>query len=204
VSVANDRLLRDFAIRAVEAQPLGYAESALKGLALVVEWPRHKYPDASTVPYYYFRLQPQVIPAGHSWIPGGTAYQDAVRYGRASPSTVVEPFAAVIALYERIVHTYGPLLGLIPLSGLGGVVRVEGLRQRRPRLAWSRRAGSMMPWVNRYGAAGVPDRGRRLRLPVPAPRPAVRRPGCGPRLRAGPCPARAAAARAPARRRAAG
>jgi len=147
VSVANDRLLRDFAIRAVEAQPLGYAESVLKGLALVVEWPRHKYPDASTVSYYYFRLQPQVIPAGHSWIPGGTAYQDAIRCGRASPSTVVEPFAAVIALYERIVHTYGPLLGLILLSGLGGVVRVEGKRQRRPRLAWSRRAGSMMPWV---------------------------------------------------------
>jgi hypothetical protein len=163
VSVANDRLLRDFAIRAVEAQPLGYAESALKGLALVVEWPRHKYPDAGTVSNYYFRLQPRVIPADHSWIPGGTAYQDAVRYGRASPSTVVEPFAAVIALHERIVYTYGPLFGLILLSGLGGVVRVEGLRQRRPRLAWSRRAGST--WSP--GSAGGP-RGRgacRVTLP---------------------------------------
>jgi hypothetical protein len=26
-------------------------------------------------------------------------------------------------------------------------VRIEGLRERRPRLVWSRRGGSMMPWV---------------------------------------------------------
>ncbi len=31
--------------------------------------------------------------------------------------------------------------------GLGGIVRIEGLRERRPRLAWSRRSGSMLPWV---------------------------------------------------------
>ena len=147
VSAANDRLLRDFAIRAIEAQPFGYAESVLKGLVLAVEWPRQKYPDAGTVGYYYFRLQTQVIPANHSWILGGTAYQDAVSYGHATPSRVVEPFAAVIDLYQRVVYTYGPLFGLILLIGLGGVVRIEGLRQRQPRLAWSRRTGSMLPWV---------------------------------------------------------
>ena len=147
VSAANDRLLRDFAIRAIEAQPFGYVESVVKNLALVVEWPRHKYPDPGTVSYYYFPLQPQVIPANHSWIPGGTAYQDAVSYGHANPSTIVEPFAALIALYEHIVYTWGPLFGLILLTGLGGVVRIGGLRQRQPRLAWSRRTGSMMPWV---------------------------------------------------------
>jgi hypothetical protein len=147
VSVANNALLTNFAIRAIEAQPFGYTEAVLKGLALAVEWPRHKYPDAGTVAYYYFRLQPQTIPDNHVWIPGGTAYQDAVSYGHANPSTVVEPFAALIALYERIIYTYGPLFGLILLTGLGGVVRIEGLRERRPRLVWSRRTGSMMPWV---------------------------------------------------------
>jgi len=147
VSAANNALLTNFAIRAVEAQPFGYAESVLKNLALVVEWPRHKYPDAGTVSYYNFPLQPQMIPDNHSWIPGGTAYQDAVRYGHANPSTIVEPFAALIALYEHVVYTWGPLFGLILLAGLGGVVRIEGLRQRQPRLVWSRRAGSMMPWV---------------------------------------------------------
>jgi hypothetical protein len=43
VTAANDALLRDFAIRAVEAQPLGYLRAVLGGLALSVEWPRHPY-----------------------------------------------------------------------------------------------------------------------------------------------------------------
>jgi teichoic acid transport system permease protein len=45
VTAANDALLRDFAIRAVKAQPLGYLHAVLGGLALSVEWPRHPYPD---------------------------------------------------------------------------------------------------------------------------------------------------------------
>ena len=152
VSAANNSLLTNFAIRAVEAQPFGYAVSVVKGLALVVEWPRQAYPDPGTVSYYNFPLKPQTLPSNASiakdtWIPGGTAYQDAVSYGHANPSTIVEPFAAVITLYEHVVYTWGPLLGLILLAGLGGLVRIEGLRQRQPRLVWSRRTGSMMPWV---------------------------------------------------------
>jgi hypothetical protein len=147
VSVANDRLLRDFAIRAIEAQPLGYVKAVVKGLALSVEWPRQNYPDKGTVGYYNFTLHTQWLPNSKEWIDGGTAYQDAVRYGHAPPSRVVEPFASVITLYQRIVYTYGPLFGLIMVVGLGGLVRIEGLRERRPRLAWSRRAGSMLPWI---------------------------------------------------------
>ena len=91
-------------------------------------------------------IYPRIL-LNHEWIPGGTAYQDAIRYGHANPSTIVEPFAALITLYEHIIYTWGPLFGLILLTGLGGVVRIEGLRQRQPRLVWSRRAGSMLPWV---------------------------------------------------------
>ena len=148
VSVANDALLRDFAVRAIEAQPFGYLESVLRGIALSVEWPRHKYPDPGTVSYYYFHLKPQTIPANHSWIPGGTAYQDAVRYGHATPSRVVEPFAFAIGGYERVFYTYGPLFGLILLTGLGGVLRFRRSTGRLPvRMVWSRRTGSMLPWV---------------------------------------------------------
>ena len=101
VSAANDALLRDFAIRAVEAQPFGYLHAVLSGLALAVEWPQRPYPDAGTVYYYYFHLSRRPYPADHSWIPGGTAYSDAVQYGHATPSRVVEPFAILIAGYER-------------------------------------------------------------------------------------------------------
>src|SRR5580704_5061635 len=48
VSVANNALLRDFAIRAVEAQRLGYLHTVLSGLTLAVEWPQRPYTDAGT------------------------------------------------------------------------------------------------------------------------------------------------------------
>ena len=147
VSPANDALLTNFALRAVAAQPLGYLHSVLGGLLLSVEWPRKNYPDTGTVGYYYFRLQPQEIPANHSWIVGGTAYSDAVQYGHATPSRVVKAFAIPIATYQRLVYTYGPLFGFILLIGLGGVLRIRGISERRPRLVWSPRAGSMLPWV---------------------------------------------------------
>jgi Dolichyl-phosphate-mannose-protein mannosyltransferase len=150
VTAANDALLRDFAIRAVEAQPLGYVHAVLGGLWLAVEWPRHPYPDAGTVYLYYFHLTPWKIPADHSWVKGGTAYSDAVQYGHATPSRVVRPVAILIDGYQRVFYTYGPLFGLIMIIGLGGVVRLRGLRTRSLRalrLTWSPRAGSMLPWA---------------------------------------------------------
>jgi hypothetical protein len=119
----------------------------LGGLALAVEWPQRPYPDVGTVYYYYFHLKPQTIPANRSWIPGGTAYSDAVQYGHATPSRVVEPFATLIAGYERVFYSYRPLFGLILVTGLGGVVRIRRRQGRSPRLAWSPRVGSMLPWV---------------------------------------------------------
>ena len=102
-SAANDALLRDFAFRAIKAQPLGYLHSVLSGLAQSVLWPRRPYPNAETVYFYYFHLEPQVIPADRSWVPGGTPYSDAVQYGHATPSRVVEPFAYPDRLVSAVV-----------------------------------------------------------------------------------------------------
>ena len=147
VTAANDALLRDFAIRAVKAQPLGYLHAVLGGLALAVEWPRHAYPDAGTVYFYYFHLTPCPIPAVHTWVAGGDAYSDAVEYGHATPSRVFRPVAYLIDGYQRVFYTYGPLFGLIMLTGLGGVLRLRLRRRRLPRLSWSPRTGSMLPWA---------------------------------------------------------
>ena len=149
VTAANDALLRDFAIRAVEAQPLGYLRAVLGGLVLSVEWPRHPYPDSGTVYLYYFHLTPWTIPAHHSWVAGGTAYSDAVQYGHATPSRVIRPFAILIDGYQRVFYLYGPLFGLILLTGLAGVlgIRIRRRPLRLARLAGARRAGSALPWA---------------------------------------------------------
>ncbi len=149
VAAANDALLRDFAVRAVEAQPLGYLHAVLGGLALSVEWPRRAYPDPGTVYLYYFHLTPWTIPADHSWVAGGTAYSDAVQYGHATPSRVIRPVAILIDGYERVFCTYGPLFGLILLTGLGGIlgVRIRRRPLRLTRHAGARRAGSALPWA---------------------------------------------------------
>jgi hypothetical protein len=160
VSPANNALLMNFALRAIAAQPLGYAEAVAHGLYLSVRWPREPYPDPGTVSYYYFQLHTQVVPAGHSWIPGGTAYSDAVAYGHATPSRIILPVASVVAFYQRVVFTYGPLFGIIMLLGLGGLVRVRtrefgtlpvagfSVPLVRPvSIGWCRRSGSLLPWV---------------------------------------------------------
>ena len=183
VAAGNDALLRHFAIRAIEAQPFGYLHAVLGGLALSVEWPRHPYPDPGTVYFYYFHLTPYTIPANHSWVAGGTAYSDAAQYGHATPTRVVRPFAFLIDGYERVFYTYGPLFGLILITGLGGVLRIRRRPGRCP-------VPGLVPPGREHAAlgdsgraAGLSDRGGRLRLPVPAPRPSVRLPGRRPGVR---------------------
>src|SRR5689334_2492364 len=147
VTAANDAKLRDFAVRAVKAQPFGYLRAVLGGLALSVEWPRHSYPDAGTVYFYYFHRTPYPISQHHSWVQGGTAFSDAEDYGHAIPSRVVRPVATLMVGYQRVFYTYGPLFGLIMITGLGGLLRLRLRRRRLPRLSWSPRTGSMLPWA---------------------------------------------------------
>jgi 4-amino-4-deoxy-L-arabinose transferase-like glycosyltransferase len=150
VSPANNRLLTSFAIHAVESQPLDYIKAVAKGVAMSVEWPRKNYPGSGTVYYYNLHMRYTAPPndpnkAHHSvWIQPDTAYQDWLSYGHQAPGVVIKPVAILIAGYQRIFYTWGPLFGVIMIMGLGGVVRVR----RRPfRLRWAPRAGSMLPWV---------------------------------------------------------
>ena len=82
VTPANNKLLTDFAIHAIEAQPLGYAKTVVKDMMLSFGFPRIAYPGAGTVYYYSFHLTTSPLsracsrPTTTSWIKGGTAYQD--------------------------------------------------------------------------------------------------------------------------------
>jgi len=175
VTPANDSLLTSFAIHAVEAQPLDYVKTVVKGVMLSFGFPRIAYPGAGTTYFYSFHSRYVVASTAttkgynelppnnknHEWIHGGTAYSDWLSYGHQAPGRVIKVFAVPILLYQRVVFTYGPLLAVIFLVGLGGVIsltaaarrRGQGLRSalsfqtlRSVRLHWSPRGTSMLPW----------------------------------------------------------
>ena len=104
-----------------------------------------------------------------SWIspkvvPQNSAYGDWLSYGHQAPGVVHKIAAIPILIYQRVVFTYGPLLALIFLVGLGGLLSVSasrrgrGLRSmlsfrtlRSVRLHWAPRGTTMLPWVTAAG-----------------------------------------------------
>jgi hypothetical protein len=160
VTPANNSLLTSFAIHAIEAQPIDYVKTVVKGVGLSFGFPRIGYPGAGTTYFYSFHTRyvvastattkgySELPPKNHEWIPGGTAYSDWLAYGHQAPGRVIKVFAVPILLYQRVFFTYGPLLAVILLVGLGGVigVRRRGRQIRSVRLHWSPRGTSMLPW----------------------------------------------------------
>src|ERR1700722_18101960 len=187
VTIASNKLLTDFAIKAIEDQPVQYAKTVVKDVLLSFGVPRIAYPGPGTTYYYSFHLHYVVAPSatskGYSTLPPKTktwigtnvrtdnAYSDWLAYGHQAPGIVHKVFAAPILIYERVVYTWGPLLAVIFLVGLGGVISVsasarrrgQGLRSalsfrtlRSLRLHWSPRGTSMLPWISAVALLVIP------------------------------------------------
>ena len=160
VSPQGNSLLTKFAVKAVEAQPLDYVKTVIRGTLLSFGFPRINYPGAGTVYYYDFHahyvtstynLLPPDNPKNprDTWIPGGTAGQDWLTYGHEKPGAVDPVFAYPLIAYQRVVFTWGPLLAVIFLVGLGGVfsVRRRGWNPKTFRPRWQVRGTTMAPWI---------------------------------------------------------
>jgi hypothetical protein len=177
VSYQGNKVLTDFAVDAVLAQPFDYLKTVFFNTMLSFGFPRIGYPGSGTTYYYSFHLHYvtanyNMLPPNnpdHIWIKGGTAYQDWISYGHQAPGVVHKFAAAPIAVYQRVVYTYGPLLAVIFLIGLGGLLSLtaarrsasrDGPRWLRPvrelrsvrlgsvRLRWAPRGTTMLPWVS--------------------------------------------------------
>jgi len=178
VSPKGNQVLTDFAIKAVAAQPLQYVKTVVKDVLLSFGFPRIGYPGSGTTYYYNFHLHftgtdaatrkpiSLLPPKTKAWVsplvvPKNSAYDDWLSYGRQAPGVVHKVFAAPIALYQRVVFTYGPLLAVIFLVGLGGLFSVTARRRGTGvrsavsartllslRLHWRPRGTSMLPWVS--------------------------------------------------------
>ena len=138
-SAQTNRLALRFALRAVAAQPGGYAAAVGHDFALSFFWDRPVHPDAGIVDRYQF------ADAATAWVPasmrtpgGGTVAADQAAYngGRhPAPTRAVQPYASWLVSYQRYVYLPGTLLGVILLAGLAAMIA-----RRRVR-------GAGLPWA---------------------------------------------------------
>jgi hypothetical protein len=121
-SARTNSLALNFALRAIVAQPGGYAAAVGHDLLLSFYWDRPVHPDAGIVDRYQFADAPMVwVPSAMGTPGGGTVAGDQATYngGTAAPTRAVGPFASWLVGYQRWISLPGTLLGVILLAGLG-------------------------------------------------------------------------------------
>ena len=124
-SARTNSLALNFALRAIAAQPGGYATAVGHDLLLSFYWNRPVHPDTGITDRYQF------ADAATAWVPasmgtsrGGTVASDQAAYngGRPAATRAGHPFAAWLVDYQKWVYLRGTLLGLILLGGLSLLV----------------------------------------------------------------------------------
>lgn len=128
-SPGKDRLAGDFAARAIEAQPLDYAAAVGADLARTFQAGHPVFPDGQTYRYYLFRSR--------AIVPPRKAAQRIRRYGHGSAVTsVAQPYAKSLRVYQRYVHLPGVLFGAIMALGLAGIIARRRRFGGRTALPW--------------------------------------------------------------------
>jgi hypothetical protein len=139
-----NKLAEQFAVKAIEAQPLDYARTVWDDTVRSFDWNRQVFPNGQTYDEYLFGYHSLSIPPSRlRGYPTPEAY-----YARGNPATVVvNPFAELIRVYQRYVWLPGTGYGLILLLGLLGIA----LRWRFAPFGPEdqRRAGrdALLPWL---------------------------------------------------------
>jgi hypothetical protein len=133
-----NKLAENFAIRAIEAQPLDYAKAVFADTWRVFDWKRQVFPNAQTYDEYEFLAQATPIPTWDNNASLGRYRSYAAAYVQGNPETqLVNPYAVIIRDYQKYVWLPGTIYGLILLTGLGGII-----------LAWRRLGGeALLPWA---------------------------------------------------------
>ena len=145
-SPVPNQLGEEFAIRAILAQPLGYAEAVAHDTLMAFGWKRIVFPQAATYDEYLFGTHGLPIP---SWdrVNLGKYQNYASFYVQGNPRTdVVNPYATIIRVYQEYVWLPGTIYCLILLAGLGGIV-----------MAWRRVGGeALLPWTISFAMILIP------------------------------------------------
>jgi hypothetical protein len=150
---------QQFAIKAIEAQPLSYARVVFDDTWRSFGWPRSVFPNAQTYDEYLFGYHSVSISSAHR-VPGYSSSAAAYLAGGNPLTQVVNPYAELIRVYQRYVWLPGTVYGLILLAGLAGIVagrrRGSASPGGRPPQTPPINADALLPWVTSVALIVVP------------------------------------------------
>jgi hypothetical protein len=150
---------QQFAIKAIEAQPLSYARVVFDDTWRSFDWPRSVFPNAQTYDEYLFGYQSVSISPAHR-VPGYPSSAAAYLAGGNPLTQVVNPYAELIRVYQRYIWLPGTVFGLILLAGLAGIVagrrRGSASPGGRPPQTPPINADALLPWVTSVALIVVP------------------------------------------------
>ena len=158
---ANNARARDFAIRAIEAQPLDYARvvAADASRAFTSSDQLH-FPGTQPAPVYLTAANRHYMLAavrGYLGTTAGIGPYLGVHLG----THVEQPYASLIVRYQDRIHLPGPVFGLIIVIGLAGIL-IPRTRTAAAALGWSAAAMVMIlpaaehEYAYRYVVPAVP------------------------------------------------
>jgi hypothetical protein len=141
--VSRDDAMRDFALRAIRAQPWAYVRTAARDFAMTFSPVRGDYYGYDTAYKWSFAHYVDYQPTPYT----GPAYAS---HGGEQP-TSLHPLADVLSGYGRVVYVRGPLVLAMLLTALAGLVT------RRPRAAAGTRPLVFLCTALAMGLVLVPD-----------------------------------------------
>ena len=160
-TAANNARARDFAIRAIEAQPLAYAQVVGSGaLRAFTGSDQLHFPGTQPDPVYLSAANRRYMLAAVQGYLGTTAGIGPY-LGVHTGTRLQEPWAGLVSRYQDHVHLPGPVFGLIMLTGLACVV-VPRRRTAAGALVWAAAAIVMIlpvaehEYTYRYVIPAVP------------------------------------------------
>jgi hypothetical protein len=154
-SAKTNSLAMNFALRAITAQPGGYARAVFDGFAMSFTWNRPHYPTTSMSNRYQFSN------ATLDYVNPRTAdgraldrFQRDYTGGHLASTKAVQPFARLLISYQRWIYLRGTMVGVLLLIGLAAIARSwAGGGWRRLR-GWG--GPALFPWLTAIALLLVP------------------------------------------------
>jgi hypothetical protein len=153
----KNSLAQSFALRAIAAQPTGYAAAVGHDFMLSFYWNRPQHPSPYTADKYQFATATRLWVSPSLGTQGGStlsADQRAYSHAPSSATKAHEPYAGFMRGYQRFVYLRGTLLGIVLLIGFAAIVRSwlgGGIRRLRD---WG--GPALLPWLTAVAVLLVP------------------------------------------------